>query len=81
MVFDPGNWILKTHSTIVPVELTSFSAELNNDVVNLSWTTATEVNNQGFEIQRKLDAIMNGLTIGFNEGKWNNNRTKLIILS
>ncbi len=38
IVFDPGNWILKTHSTIVPVELTSFSAVLNNDVVDLNWT-------------------------------------------
>ena len=29
IVFDPSNWILKTHSTIVPVELTSFTALLN----------------------------------------------------
>ena len=68
MVFDPGNWILKTHSTIVPVELTSFNAELNNDVVNLNWTTATEVNNQGFEIQRK-SSKSDWATIGFTEGK------------
>jgi hypothetical protein len=67
IVFDPGNWILKTHSTIVPVELTSFSAVLNNDVVDLSWTTATEVNNLGFEIQRKLDDY-EWMTIGFKEG-------------
>jgi hypothetical protein len=67
VVFDPGNWILKTHSTIVPVELTSFSAVLNNDVVNLSWTTATEVNNLGFEIQRKLDEY-EWMTIGFKDG-------------
>jgi len=67
IVFDPGNWILKTHSTIVPVELTSFSAVLNNEIVNLSWTTATEVNNQGFEIQRKLDEY-EWMTIGFKEG-------------
>jgi hypothetical protein len=67
IVFDPGNWILKTHTTIVPVELTSFNAVLNNDVVNLNWTTATEVNNQGFEIQRKLDEY-EWMTIGFKEG-------------
>jgi hypothetical protein len=68
MVFDPGNWILKTHSTIVPVELTSFSAELNNQKVNLLWSTATEVNNQGFEIQRKSDKT-DWAAIGFAEGR------------
>jgi hypothetical protein len=68
MVFDPGNWILKTHSTIVPVELNSFTAELNNQKVNLLWSTATEVNNQGFEIQRKSDKT-DWAAIGFAEGR------------
>ena len=37
---------------IVPVELTSISASSLNDEVELNWTTATETNNQGFEIER-----------------------------
>ena len=37
---------------IVPVELVSFSAEVIGDEVVLKWLTATETNNQGFEIQR-----------------------------
>jgi hypothetical protein len=37
---------------IVPVELLSFSAENINDEVVLKWQTATETNNQGFEIER-----------------------------
>ncbi len=40
-------------STTIPVELTSFSASYSNGIVTLKWTTATETNNQGFEIQRK----------------------------
>ena len=36
----------------VPVELTSFRADANNGTVVLNWQTATETNNQGFEIQR-----------------------------
>ena len=36
----------------LPVQLTSFTALLNNNSVNLNWKTATEVNNYGFEIQR-----------------------------
>jgi hypothetical protein len=39
----------------VPVELTSFTANVVKDNVNLNWATATETNNQGFEIQRKSD--------------------------
>jgi len=37
---------------IVPVELVSFTASVNENDVTLSWVTATEVNNQGFEIER-----------------------------
>jgi hypothetical protein len=40
---------------IVPVELTNFSADLNGNKVSLNWATATETNNLGFEIERKLD--------------------------
>jgi len=39
---------------IVPVELTSFTALSNGADVELSWTTATETNNQGFEIERMV---------------------------
>jgi hypothetical protein len=37
---------------VVPVELTSFNAKANDDEVELSWTTATETNNQGFQVER-----------------------------
>lgn len=36
-----------------PVELSSFSASIIDGGVNLTWTTATEKNNRGFEIERK----------------------------
>lgn len=39
--------------SIIPVELTSFIAELNSGKVNLLWKTASELNNAGFEIERK----------------------------
>ncbi|MDP2302047.1 MAG: T9SS type A sorting domain-containing protein [Ignavibacteria bacterium] len=42
--------------TIIPVELTSFTASISKNNVILNWTTATEVNNQGFEIQRLQSA-------------------------
>ncbi len=50
----------------IPVELTSFTATANNNNVVLNWATATEKNNQGFEIQRSNG---NGFTtIGFVKG-------------
>jgi len=55
----PGYWsgnpsiILYTDNAGVPVELTSFTADVNEEgKVELKWITATETNNQGFEVQR-----------------------------
>ena len=39
----------------VPVELTSFTATATSEGVLLNWTTATEINNHGFEIERSDD--------------------------
>lgn len=59
---------------IVPVELSSFSAAYINGSVKLNWTTSSELNNSGFEIQRSVyDADAPGnriwLTKGFIQGK------------
>lgn len=55
--------------TIIPVELSSFAATVTGtgDVV-LNWTTETEVNNQGFQIERKAE---NGeyISIGYVQGR------------
>ncbi|OIP62916.1 MAG: hypothetical protein AUK34_02605 [Ignavibacteria bacterium CG2_30_36_16] len=61
----------------LPVELVSFSAESNVDDVLLSWTTASEINNKGFEVERSIKnhPLANGLKIknfepiGFVNGK------------
>jgi hypothetical protein len=37
---------------VIPVELTSFTAIALGNNVEINWSTATETNNQGFEIQR-----------------------------
>ncbi|MCJ7802219.1 MAG: T9SS type A sorting domain-containing protein, partial [Candidatus Marinimicrobia bacterium] len=44
-----------TTTNPLPVELTSFSANLSGNNIMLSWTTATELNNKGFEIEKSLD--------------------------
>jgi hypothetical protein len=50
-----------------PVELTSFTANNSLGKVTLSWRTATESNNRGFEIQRKVDDN-NWVVVGFKNG-------------
>jgi hypothetical protein len=40
---------------VVPVELASFSASISGSDILLKWTTATEVNNLGFEVQKKFN--------------------------
>ncbi len=53
--------------TPLPVELTSFTANAINGFVELNWLTATEINNQGFEIERRTESS-EFRTIGFVEG-------------
>ena len=45
-----GNNIIA--NSYLPVELTQFEAIPKNEMVELSWQTATEKNNEGFEIER-----------------------------
>ncbi|HEY6435481.1 MAG TPA: T9SS type A sorting domain-containing protein, partial [Ignavibacteriaceae bacterium] len=52
----------------IPVELSSFTAETELNKVQLSWSTATETNNMGFEIERKLKN-QEWVTIAFVSGK------------
>jgi len=56
---------------IIPVELISFSSSINENDVTLNWQTATETNNQGFEIERKSPSPTPSLKEGtFNLAAW-----------
>jgi hypothetical protein len=47
-----------TLTTLLPVELLSFTAELtNSNYVELNWQTASEINNDYFSIERSLNDI------------------------
>lgn len=63
-----SNPIFVGSSSSVPVELKSFGAMLNNGAVQLSWSTATESNNKGFDVERSSDS-KNWKSIGFVPGK------------
>ncbi|MHC1736916.1 MAG: T9SS type A sorting domain-containing protein [Ignavibacteriaceae bacterium] len=63
-------WALRyvDNNGLIPVELSAFNANVDDNLVSLSWSTATETNNKGFEIQRKSTG-KEFQTIGFTEGK------------
>ena len=74
VAFDPNNNIVLKVATLtqippLPVELKSFTATPRGSFITLDWSTATEKNNRGFEIERK-DASKNEdwQRIGFVEG-------------
>lgn len=64
----------------LPVELVSFTGSYIKGAVNLEWTTATEVNNYGFEIQRSGNRNQETgniwEVIGFVPGNGNSNSEK-----
>ena len=47
----------KDHNTVLPIELTSFSATCDGHSSHVMWTTATEKNNDYFSLERSDDAI------------------------
>lgn len=59
-----------TGTTSLPVELISFTAESNKTENVLNWTTASEVNNSHFEIQKSDDGV-NFQSIGIVQGNGN----------
>ncbi len=69
----------------LPVELVDFYAEKSNSAVQLYWTTATEENNAGFEVQRSMDGMEwevltfvegNGTTVEVQNYEWEDNNPK-----
>ncbi len=53
---------------IVPVELSSFTADVQEDKILLNWVTSTETNNLGFEIQRRANDY-SWTKLGFIDGR------------
>ncbi len=61
--------VLTELSEIVPVELLTFTASIQNSDVHLIWSTATELNNKGFEVERSIGDYNNFTPIGFVDGR------------
>jgi hypothetical protein len=56
-----GNWIaqmatfISTSSIILPIDLSSFTGQCNNNNIVLAWATASESNNDYFTVERSED--------------------------
>jgi len=63
-------WTAIIHDSLVfvPVELENFTVRNESDKIILQWQTASELNNKGFEVQRKF-GNSDFASVGFVEGK------------
>jgi hypothetical protein len=60
-------------NSALPVSLVGFSADSKENHVELNWSTSSETNNKGFEIERSVDGN-NFSKIAFAKGAGNSNR-------
>jgi hypothetical protein len=56
---------------VFPVELLSFSAAVKSGTVVLTWKTATEMQNKGWDIERYVPGSIAWQKLGFVQGKGN----------
>lgn len=77
---EPTTAVLEEIENPLPVELSSFSASVIGSTVKLNWKTQTEVNNYGFNVERKAGSRLseegNFEKIGFLQGNGNSNSPK-----
>lgn len=59
---------IEINPQLIPVELTSFTGQFVDNLVRLDWTTASEKNNFGFDVERKNSTNDDWLKIGFVNG-------------
>ena len=70
-----SNEEIGTLTAALPVELTSFNADAVDNKVLLKWSTATEINNYGFNVERN-SSNKDWNKIGFIRGFGNSNSPK-----
>jgi photosystem II stability/assembly factor-like uncharacterized protein len=94
IAFDPSGYVyagayksssnggLWRSTALTPVELTTFTVSEKDNGAVLQWNTATEVNNYGFEIERRVvngerQTVNSWVNIGFIKGAGTSNAPKV----
>jgi hypothetical protein len=76
---DASLGLVTLSGNILPVEMVSFTAEAIGSGIQLHWSTATEVNNYGFEVERRVvEPLSSGeieiwRNVGFVQGNGTSN--------
>lgn len=76
VIFNVIQTYVQNNGGIVPVELASFSSSVNERKVTLNWSTVSEQNNAGFQIERKLTSATVWSTLGTVNGAGTSNSIK-----
>ncbi|MEM9836705.1 MAG: T9SS type A sorting domain-containing protein [Bacteroidota bacterium] len=63
-------------SAVLPVEFSRFTATAEEDRIQLEWTTSSETNNAGFEVERSADGGSRFQTLGFVNGAGDSRQEK-----
>lgn len=79
-------WTITLNNTPLPIELINFDAKAIGSRVRLNWSTASEINNDYFTVERatadkpdefdfisKVNSQMNNSTVTLNYESWDNN--------
>ncbi|MCB0711399.1 MAG: T9SS type A sorting domain-containing protein [Ignavibacteriae bacterium] len=65
-----------TSCEVLPVELADFRATALTSAIRLDWQTATELNNRGFTVERRVDGDQNWADMTFVEGAGTSNQAR-----
>lgn len=64
------------NSALLPVELASFTSSVNGNSTKLEWSTVNELNNSGFDIERKISGSNEWKKISFVSGHGTTNNSQ-----
>lgn len=70
-----GFWV-RQEPIPLPVELSSFTASVEKQNVTLNWSTVQELNNSGFDIERKFSNENDWKKVAFVQGSGTTNKIK-----
>lgn len=73
VLFDAAYFSLSDGTQPLPVELISFTGKAENNAARLSWATASELHNKGFDIEHRTD-LDEWKNIGFVAGNGTTNQ-------
>lgn len=68
--------VYKCWQPALPVELSAFTASVNRKDITLNWSTSEEINNSGFDLERKTVDATEWTKITFVQGNGNTNEPK-----